>query len=205
MFIAIEGCMASGKSSTAQLVSDELGITLVKEQSSGHPFLAQFYANPGLFALETELAFALIHYHQLHQLAGAAMVSDFSPVKDLVFAEMNLSGEELQMFRQLYQMLAGRVPLPDIVVFLDLPVDECKRRCIARGRPYEANISLEYLSALRDEYRRHMSELGKEVHLVEVAVGQRQRSVAEAVLEKVFQSPYLAADLRSRLGKDQTR
>lgn len=183
MYVAIEGCIASGKSSSAGLVADALGFAQVKEQTAQHPFIAQFYADPDRFAFETELAFALIHYHQLHQLRDADIVADFSPAKDIVFAEMNLSGEELQMFMSLYDMLSNRVPQPDITVFLDLPVEECRRRCIARGRPFEAGIKIEYLERLRDYYLEHQEQLGNVVRILEVHPKESQDEVAASVME----------------------
>jgi deoxyadenosine/deoxycytidine kinase len=181
VYIAIEGCIASGKSSTAGLLAESLGFAQVKEQTSQHPFIAQFYTNPERFAFETELAFVLIHYHQLHQLKDADIVADFSPAKDIVFAEMNLVGEELDMFMSLYEMLSGRVPQPDVAIFLDLPTEECRRRCIARGRPFEAGIKIEYLERLREYYLQHLARLGSEVRVLEVQPKESQDEVASSV------------------------
>jgi deoxyguanosine kinase len=181
MYVAIEGCIASGKSSTANLLAQSLGFARVREQTSQHPFIAQFYADPERFAFETELTFALIHYHQLHQLHGADIVADFSPAKDVIFAEMNLAGRELEMFMSLHSMLSERVPQPDIAIFLDLPVEECRRRSIARGRPFEAGIKIEYLEQLREHYLRSVQRLGNEVRVVDVHPKESQDEVADAV------------------------
>ena len=181
MYVAIEGCIASGKSTTAGLIADALGFAQVREQTEKHPFISQFYADPQRFALETELVFALIHYHQLHQLQDADIVADFSPAKDIVFAEMNLAGKELEMFMSVYDMLNDRVPQPDIAIFLDLPVEECRRRCIARGRTFEAGIKIEYLKRLRDYYLRSPERLGQEVRVLEVHPKESQDDVAASV------------------------
>jgi deoxyguanosine kinase len=181
MYIAIEGCIASGKSSTATLLADSLGFARVKEQTLQHPFISQFYADQERFAFETELAFALIHYHQLNQLQTADIVADFSPAKDLVFADLNLSGREHEMFMSLYDMLNERVPQPDIAVFLDLPVEECWQRCVARGRPFEAGIKLRYLEQVREQYLRTLERLGKEVRILEIHPDESRRDVLLAV------------------------
>jgi len=181
VYIAIEGCIASGKSSTAELLADSLGFTLVKEQTLKHPFIAQFYADQERFALETELAFALIHYHQLNQLHEADMVADFSPAKDLVFAQMNLVGKDLDIFMSLYDRLNERVPDPDVAVFLDLPVRECWQRSIARGRPFEAGMRLEYLEELRRHYIQTLQRLGREVRVLEIRPDEGRADVTTAV------------------------
>jgi deoxyguanosine kinase len=166
---------------TAGLLAESLGYARVREQTVQHPFIAQFYADPPRFAFETELTFALIHYHQLHQLQEADLVADFSPAKDVVFAEMNLAGAELDMFMTLYQMLSERVPQPDLTIFLDLPVEECLRRCIARGRPFEAGLKLDYLHNLRGQYLRSLKRLGKVARVLEVHPKESQQQVANAI------------------------
>ena len=61
-----------------------------------NPFLGKFYQNPSKYALETELAFVLIHYHQiLHEIhlnESNGHIADFCISKDLLFAEVNLDG-----------------------------------------------------------------------------------------------------------------
>ena len=181
MYIAIEGCIASGKSSTAELLADSLGFALVKEQTLKHPFIAEFYSDQARFALETELGFVLVHYHQLNQLRATDIVADFSPAKDLVFAQMNLVGRDLDIFMSLYDKLNERVPRPDVAIFLDLPVRECWLRSMARGRPFEAGIRLEYLEELRSHYFRTLQGLGKEVRVLEIQPEESLTEVATAV------------------------
>jgi len=184
MFVAIEGCIAAGKSTTARMLADTLGLQALLEQTSVHPFLDSFYADPDRYALETELGFVLLHYHQLHPLgAGIPVIADFSPVKDLVFARMNLSGNDLALFEHLYADLINRIPKPKIAIFLDPPIEELVRRMLERKRPYETNVPVEYLRRLRKHYDSHMDELAEEVRVVKVVPGECRETVAEKVLE----------------------
>src|SRR5437016_3880368 len=99
MIISIEGCIGSGKTTTAQLLADTLQWSLLTEQSERHPFLEDFYKNPMASALQTELGFVLLHYHQLQTVTTRSnIVTDFSIVKDLVFGRMNLEAADLQLF-----------------------------------------------------------------------------------------------------------
>lgn len=183
MIVAIEGCIASGKSTTAKLIGERLGWSLVLEETNSHPFLQDFYADPGRYALETELAFALLHYHQLHPLdPQAGLVSDFSPGKDLIFARMNLSGDDLELFEHLYVRLFSRLQKPTLTIFLDLPVEELVRRMRERGRTYEMGIPTEYIQRLREFYKLGMNELGEDVRIVEVAPGESREHLADKVL-----------------------
>jgi len=61
MFIVVEGCVGSGKTTVAKLLAAERNSSLILEHYEDNPFLKQFYLNPSKYALETELAFVLIY------------------------------------------------------------------------------------------------------------------------------------------------
>ncbi len=118
MYITVEGCIASGKTTVAKLLAAKRNSNLILEQFKDNPFLDKFYSNPSKYALETELAFVLIHYHQvfreLKQVKNGEYISDFHISKDLLFAKMNLNKEDLALFRSLYSALTRRLPKPDV-------------------------------------------------------------------------------------------
>ncbi len=191
MIVAIEGCIASGKSTTARFVAEALRWPVVLEQTNLHPFLADFYADPHRSALETELCFVLLHYHQLHPLDPRnAVVTDFSPAKDLIFARMNLSGDDLVLFEHVYTNLAREVQTPRLSIFLDLPIDELMRRIKKRGRPYEMGVSPAYVNRLREFYCAGLDQLGEDVRIVKLACGEDPHAVASKVLAIVRASQH---------------
>jgi deoxyadenosine/deoxycytidine kinase len=148
--------------------------------------LADFYSNPSLYALETELGFVLLHYHRLRMVHDqAALVTDFSPGKDLVFAKMNLDGADLALFEYVYKDLTKRLVRPQIAVFLDLPIDVLMERIKRRGRPYEQGVPASYVERLRDLYFKHFDELADVVELVTVAASDRREEVAEKALKSI--------------------
>lgn len=170
MLVAIEGCIGSGKTSTATLVAEQLGWGVVLEHTSRHPFLADFYANIDRYKLETELEFVLLHYHQLHMLGEEGnVVADFSQGKDLIFARMNLEGEDLELFELLYDRLSARLEPPTLTIVLDLPTAALMERVQKRGRSYELNLSVAYMERLREFYNAQQQVLGLNVRLVPVA------------------------------------
>ena len=182
MFLAIEGCIGSGKSTTARQIAKKLKWPVLHENATSHPFVDDFYADPDRYAPETELVFALIHYHQLHQVDPRTnFVSDFSPAKDLIFARMNLKGDDLALFEYLYARLVRRVRKPTLSIFLDVNIEELMRRIKKRGRPYEQSIPVSYIRRLRDFYRRNLHVLGETVRIVEVRAGESQKEVREKV------------------------
>lgn len=183
MRVAIEGGIGSGKTSTATLVAEQLGWEVVLEQTATHPFLADFYADMERYKLETELGFVLLHYHQLHVLDPATnVIADFSQGKDLIFARMNLEGEDLELFQLLYERLSGKVPSPDLCVVIDAPVSTLMERIQKRARSYEIHMPTEYLEKLLAFYEREQAALGPNVRRVALNGSESREDVARTVV-----------------------
>ncbi len=180
MIIAVEGPIGSGKTTTATLLAKRLGAPVVLENTVAHPFLEDFYADPTKHAIQTELAFLLIHYHQLNDLPTAAyVITDFAPAKDLAFAMMNLNESELKLFETVYDELLGRVEQPTLTILLDVPMDVLFARIRARARPCEQQMAVEYLSRLRQSYEALVAKMGTTVEVLSVTPNDSPDTVAE--------------------------
>lgn len=152
----------------------------VHERSKEVPFLDAFYSDVERYKLETELCFVLVHYHQYRDVAEPAVL-DFSPVKDLVFADLNLDGPDYALFNAVYVRTSGSLPRPARAVYLELEHDHLLERIVARGREYERDFDRGYLSRLRDAYERRFDELGETVARVPVTRSDSPDDVAAAV------------------------
>jgi deoxyguanosine kinase len=172
MYIAIEGCICAGKTTLAGLLAAERGSSLILEAFEDNPFLAEFYSDPAKYALETELAFLLIHFHEtlhgLQQVRAGECVSDFHISKDPVFAEMNLDNESMPVFDNLYTALAHRLPPPDVVVCLQCSDGLILRRIDERQRHIEAQISPRYITTLNRLYNEYFRKITWPTVLVSV-------------------------------------
>lgn len=184
MIISLEGLLGAGKTTTAKLVAKRMGIRYIHERSEDVPFLDAFYSNVERYKLETELCFVLIHYHQYRDLS-VDTVLDYSPSKDLIFANLNLSGPDLDLFTAVYSHTLGKLSAPDITVFLDLDQDLLLQRIEARGRPYEQGFDPDYLGRLAEMYKKNFANLGKKVGRVSVSASQGPDDVAEEVLSVI--------------------
>jgi deoxyadenosine/deoxycytidine kinase len=71
-----------------------------------------------------------------------------------LFAELTLDEEEFKLYEQVYQHVTIDAPVPDLVIYLQAPVDVLKKRISLRGRSYEKTITADYLNRLADSYAR---------------------------------------------------
>lgn len=186
MIVSLEGLPGAGKTTTAKLAADALGGEYVHERSAEHPFLEDFYRDIERYTLETELCFVLIHYHQYRDLdCDRVVLLDYSPVKDLVFADLNLRGSDHELFEAVYARTSGSLPAPDVAIFLDLDLDHILQRIRDRGREYECDIDPSYLAGLRDAYGRRHAQLGSRVERLPVDPAMAPTDVASAVASLV--------------------
>lgn len=158
-YIAIEGPIGVGKTTLAKNLALTFNYDTLLERAEENPFLARFYANEKNAALPTQLFFLFQRMQQLNELCQADMfepvrVADFLLEKDQLFAQATLSEEELRLYQQVYNHLTIDAPTPDLVIYLQAPVDVLLRRIQTRGEPSEQRIDADYLKQLNDAYTR---------------------------------------------------
>ena len=109
-YIAIEGCIGVGKTTLSEALSKRLNAYLFLETFEENPFLVDFYKDVSAHAFRTQIFFLLSRYRQ-QQILGQrdlfkqSIVADYFIVKDRIFAELTLTGNELALYEQLYQTL----------------------------------------------------------------------------------------------------
>jgi deoxyadenosine/deoxycytidine kinase len=158
-YIAIEGPIGVGKTSLARRLAATLNAQLVLEQAEANPFLERFYRNPRVGALPAQLFFLFQRAQQQGALSqadmfGSVRVADYLLAKDDLFARMILDDEEYGLYRQVHERLAIDAPKPDLVVYLQAPVDVLLERIARRGIAHESLIDRAYLTRLNEAYAR---------------------------------------------------
>jgi deoxyadenosine/deoxycytidine kinase len=161
-YIAVEGPIGVGKTSLARRLADAFECELVEELPEANPFLERFYAEPVQSALATQLRFLLDRYRQQRTLAagrdGRGVVADYLFAKDQLFADLNLDGPELALYREVLGLMTDPVPTPDLVIYLEARPEVLLRRLRKRNREFERRISEAYLEGLIEAYRRFFHE-----------------------------------------------
>ena len=81
-------------------------------------------------------------------------VADFLIQKDRLFAEVTLDSDELDLYEQVYSNLTLDIRRPDLVVYLQAPVEVLLARINRRGIKHEKWVEAAYLERLCDAYVR---------------------------------------------------
>lgn len=163
-YIAVEGLIGAGKTTLAKRLAAEWGAETVLEEFEENPFLPKFYADPARHAFTVELSFLAQRFHQLKRVGERTLfqpmaVADYSIGKSLVFAGATLPPDEHALFRDLYAIMYGGLPRPELLLYLHLPMDMVRQRIRLRGRSYEQQIGEDYLGRLQERYLDHLRKL----------------------------------------------
>lgn len=156
-YIAIEGPIGVGKTTLAKKLAQSLNGELLLEGASENPFLEKFYQDPKSGALPAQLFFLFQRTQQIKELIQTDMfisnrVADFMMEKDRLFARVTLNQDELNLYEQVYANLTIDAPSPDLVIYLQAPVEVLLKRIRQRGLNMEFSITDEYLSQLSNAY-----------------------------------------------------
>ena len=157
-YVVIEGNIGSGKTTLTKLLADRWNTRIMLEEFKDNPFLPKFYENPKQHGFALELSFLAERYHQKRDelnrtdLFKPGIICDYSFAKSLVFARINLDPDEFELYQNLFSIIHGRLPKPDLLLFLYCSPEKSLRQIKKRGREYEQEISLDYLSSINKGY-----------------------------------------------------
>lgn len=158
-FIVVEGPIGVGKTSLARRLAQTIGGQLVLEEADQNPFLERFYKNPRAAAFQTQLFFLFQRARQTEDvrqedLFSSTRIADYLLEKDRLFARVTLDDAEYGLYEKVYERVIVDAPKPDLVVYLQAPVDVLMDRIGKRGIRYEQSIERGYLEKLTQAYAR---------------------------------------------------
>lgn len=156
-FIVVEGLIGVGKTSLVRLLEKEWGAKLILEPAETNPFLESFYEDPKEYAFPVQIFYLISRWRQQNEIWQGDLftewvVSDYLFAKDRLFAEKTLNKDELTMYDRFASTLDARSPVPDLVVYLEAPLETILTRIAGRNAPGEGAITQEYLVDLKERY-----------------------------------------------------
>ena len=159
-YVIVEGPIGAGKTSLARVLAQHAGGEELFERPEDNPFLARFYEDMARYALPAQLTFLFQRVDQLRNLGQIdlfrrATVADFLLDKDPLFARLNLADAEYALYSKVYAQLKLEAPAPDLVIYLQAPVETLIERVHRRGVHFERTITAHYLARLADAYSRY--------------------------------------------------
>ena len=155
---AIEGVIGVGKTTLARLLQPSYSANVLLEVFEENPFLSSFYGDRARYAFQTQIFFLLSRYHQQNRsvpemlASGKALISDYTFDKDALFARINLSGDELEMYYRVHAALAEKITQPDLFIYLRASTDTLMQRIAMRDRSYERSMERDYIESLNKAY-----------------------------------------------------
>jgi len=161
-FVAIEGPIGVGKTTLVRLLQPRFKAEILLEKFEENPFLSSFYGDRARYAFQTQMFFLLSRYRQQQSIPSmarrGALVTDYLFEKDSLFAQLNLVGDELEMYQRLYAVLSERVASPDLVVYLRADLAALMARIATRDRPYEREMDRAYIDSVRQAYEAYFAD-----------------------------------------------
>ena len=155
-YIAVEGPIRVGKSTLANIIADRLNAQRVIEPED-NPFLRAFYEGERGAGFQAQFAFLVRRFEQLRALevgpkSRKTVVADYIFEKDKIFAYINLSDPELEIYNRYYQLFREQLPAPDLVIYLQASPDVLKKRLRKKNASGETSISDDYIEEVVKAY-----------------------------------------------------
>jgi deoxyadenosine/deoxycytidine kinase len=157
-FIVFGGPLAAGKTTLAGRLAEHRKTRALMEAVANHPLIDDFYKDPAAYALETEMIFTIMHYHDIARAVKEGLF-EREVISDLFFdgveayTSYTLSQDNRKAFLPLLRTLQERIPAPTQVFFLDASTEYLMERVRGRGRDYERYMTFEYLDGINAAFK----------------------------------------------------
>jgi len=162
MHIAIVGNIGAGKTTLTQLLADHLKWEPQYEAVDDNPYLEDFYSDMKRWSFNLQIYFLNSRFRHIVELQrkNVNIIQDRTIYEDAyIFAEnlydMGLMSErDFKNYSNIFESIVSYIKPPDLLIYLRASVPTLVANIQARGREYEANIRLDYLSKLNAKYEK---------------------------------------------------
>lgn len=160
MHIAIAGNIGSGKTTLARMLAKHYGWKPHYEEVDQNPYLVDFYEDMKRWSFNLQVYFLNSRFSQIVKIRNSTntVVQDRTIYEDAYIFATNLfhmglmSKRDFNSYISLFELMTSLIQPPDLLIYLRASVPTLVQQIEQRGRPYEANIRLNYLKSLNDRY-----------------------------------------------------
>ncbi len=174
-YLSVMGTMGSGKTTAARLIAKELGFHLIEENFGENAFLPRFYQDMKRWAFHSQTFFLMEKTQQLLYIArvlgkpepvegvskdpqltrGYRGIVQDTPIQQDAFSYAkalhilgNIDDAEWRLYQKIYRSFEPYFPIPDLIVYLETPIEVLMGRISKRKRVFEQAIPQSYMELL---------------------------------------------------------
>ena len=158
--VLVAGNIGTGKTSLTERLGDRLGWRTGYESVIDNPYLGDFYQDMNAWSFHLQVYF-LGHRAQQHlelvkdnrdAIADRSIYEDVKIFARALYHQGSMSERDYVSYKRVFNLIAGGLPDPDLLIYLIAPPDVLLERISERGRDIESGITLDYLSLLDSFY-----------------------------------------------------
>ena len=160
LFVAIAGNIGAGKTTLTRLLSENLGWRAYYEKVIDNPYLSDFYDDMNRWSFHLQIFFLSHRFKSQKEISDwpNSCIQDRSIYEDVeifattLYKNRNMSKVDFENYSELFSIMVTYLRKPDLIIYLETPVDQLVERILKRGRDYERTIDPNYLKQLNDAY-----------------------------------------------------
>jgi deoxyguanosine kinase len=154
-YITVMGPVGVGKTTVARILGKEFGFRIFEERFENNPFLADSYKDMKRWSFHSQVFFLIQKARQMKKitplLVKKGVIHEPPIFQDaLVFAKARLKGREWDLYEMIYRNLIEDLPVPDLLIYLQVSLGKLLPRIASRGRNYELRTPKSYWQQLID-------------------------------------------------------
>ena len=160
LFVSIAGNIGAGKTTLTRLLSEKLGWRAYYEKVIDNPYLSDFYDDMNRWSFHLQIFFLSHRFKSQKEISDwpNSCIQDRSIYEDVeifattLYKNRNMSKVDFENYSELFSIMVTYLRKPDLIIYLETPVDQLVERILKRGRDYERTIDPNYLKQLNDAY-----------------------------------------------------
>lgn len=160
MYIAVAGNIGSGKTTLTNLLAEHFNWIPEFESVNNNPYLKDFYGDMERWSFHLQVYFLNSRFNQIRKITQreSVVIQDRSIYEDAYIFAKNLVDSDMmnrrdfENYYNLFESMLDYVQPPKLLIYLDAELPRLLKNIESRGRDFEENIPVPYLTNLNELY-----------------------------------------------------